>query len=133
MRNLLLAGILGLLSGGTVHPVAAQNPPQREPPLLQDYVAASVTAVPESLGFHPFYRKYTDALGIPILSSEKVPDAALLVARDIVNRMLAGRPDLRRAMMDRNWRVGVMAEAEITGDIPEHATGRGRARRPANR
>lgn len=90
--------------------------------LIREYAAAMVSPVPASLGFDPFYRKYADATGIPVLGSDKVPDEALLVARDIVNAMLAARPDLRRAMIDRNWRVAIMAETEITHDIPEHSS-----------
>ena len=89
--------------------------------LLPDYVAAIVGPVPASLGVDPFYRKYVDAFGIPVLASEKVPDDALLVARDIINSMLAKRPDLRTALMARNWRTGVIAEVEMTMDIPEYA------------
>ncbi|MGH7446405.1 MAG: hypothetical protein ACREK1_03360 [Longimicrobiales bacterium] len=59
-------------------------------------IAFSVTAPPPELGLDPFYRKYVDAHGIPIVTSEKVPDAALLMARDIVQFMLANRPDLRQ-------------------------------------
>ena len=89
--------------------------------LIPDYVSANIGPVPESLGVNPFYRKYTDAHGIPVLASEKVPDAALLVARDIVNTMLAGRPDLRKALIERKWRTGVIAEVEMTMDIPEYS------------
>jgi hypothetical protein len=64
--------------------------------LIHDYVAATVGPVPESLGVDRFYQKYVDAFGIPVLASTKVPDIALLVARDIVNTMLAIRPDLSR-------------------------------------
>jgi hypothetical protein len=89
--------------------------------LISDYVAAQFQPVPASLAVSPFYRKYVDAQGIPVLASEKVPDAALLVARDIVNSMLAMRPDLRKAMIARKWRTGVIAEVEMTMDIPEYA------------
>jgi hypothetical protein len=89
--------------------------------LISDYVKAQMLPVPESLGVSPFYKKYVDAQGIPVISSEKVPDAALLVARDIVNTMLAMRPDLRKAMIARRWRTGVIAEVEMTMDIPEYA------------
>jgi hypothetical protein len=89
--------------------------------LIADYVQAQMQPVPESLGVSPFYKKYVDAQGIPVISSEKVPDAALLVARDIVNSMLAARPDLRKAMIARKWRTGVIAEVEMTMDIPEYA------------
>jgi hypothetical protein len=92
----------------------------QEKPLIQDYVRAAISTPPPSLGLDPFYKKHTDALGIPILSSEKVPDAALLVARDIVIHMLAKRPDLRQEMIKKKMRVGVMAQSESTTDIPEH-------------
>lgn len=89
--------------------------------LISNYLKAVVGPVPESLGVSPFYKKYVDAQGIPVLSSEKVPDDALLVARDIVNTMLAARPDLRKALIARKWRTGVIAEVEMTMDIPEYA------------
>jgi hypothetical protein len=89
--------------------------------LISDYVKAQMLPVPESLGVSPFYKKYVDAQGIPVISSEKVPDAALLVARDIVNTMLAARPDIRKAMIARKWRTGVIAEVEMTMDIPEYS------------
>ena len=88
--------------------------------LIPDYVAAVVGPVPESLGLDPFYRKYVDANGIPVVSSEKAPDAALLVVRDIINTMLLIRPDLRASMIERGWRTGVIAETEMTMDIPEY-------------
>ena len=89
--------------------------------LITDYTKASIATVPESLGLNPFYKKYTDAMGIPVVASEKVPDAALLVARDIVNAMLAARSDIRKALIARHWRTGVIAEVEMTMDIPEYS------------
>jgi hypothetical protein len=35
--------------------------------------------------------------------------------------MLAARPDLRAALIARGWRTGVIAEVEMTMDIPEYA------------
>jgi hypothetical protein len=89
--------------------------------LISSYVRANIQPVPESLGVSPFYTKYVDADGIPVISSEKVPDDALLVARDIINSMLAKRPDVRQAMIARRWRTGVIAEVEMTMDIPEYS------------
>jgi hypothetical protein len=89
--------------------------------LITDYVAANVGPVPAELGVNAFYRKYVDAAGIPVVASDKVPDAALLVARDIVNSMLAARPDIRKALIARKWRTGVIAEVEMTMDIPEYS------------
>ena len=56
-----------------------------------------------------------------MISSERVPDDALLVARDIVISMLANRPDIRKAMIAKRWRTGVIGETEMTADIPEYA------------
>lgn len=88
-------------------------------PLIDDYVNTAVGVVPQTLSLDPFYKKYTDALGIAIVSSEKVPNAALLVARDIVIHMLAKRPDLREELIRKKMRVGVMAQSESTTDMPE--------------
>jgi hypothetical protein len=92
----------------------------RLPALLQDYIAFSVTAPPAALELDPFYRKYVDAHGIPVVTSAKVPDAALLMARDIVQFMLSNRPDLRRELIRKKWKLAIMAETEVTYDIPEH-------------
>jgi hypothetical protein len=102
--------------------VLAALPPAEAPakPLIRDYVSAVVAPPPASLGLDPFYRKYADALGIPVVGSEKVEDAALLVARDIVIHMLAARPDVRGALVASRWRIAVMAQTELTTDIPEH-------------
>jgi hypothetical protein len=87
--------------------------------LLKDYTSAVVTPPPSNVHVDPFYKKYVDALGIPVVSSEKSPDVALLVARDIVIHMLARRADLREALIAQNWRVAIMAQSENTTDIPE--------------
>ena len=62
-----------------------------------------VTEVPEAVrerfDLDPFYRKYLETKGFPILSSEKVSDEALIEAADIVDHMLDGRDDVRRAMV----------------------------------
>lgn len=99
-----------LASGQTV----AQNS------LVRDYMSIAITAPPDHVFADAFYKKYADALGIPVLSSNKVSDTALLVARDIVIHMLSKRPDLREAMIAQKWHVAIMAVSEMTTDIPEH-------------
>ena len=91
-----------------------------QPPLLKDFIAFSVTAPPAELELDPFYKKYANAQGIPIVSSEKTPDAALLMARDIVTFMLSERPDLRKELIRKRWKIAIMAQTEVTYDIPEH-------------
>lgn len=114
MRNFILV-LVTLLAAGVV----AQTQ-QQEKPLIQDYAKAVIVAPPAELGLDPFYKKHVNAQGIAISSSEKVPDSALLVARDIVIHMLAKRPDLRAEMVKKKMKVGVMAQSESTTDIPEH-------------
>lgn len=65
-----------------------------------------ITAPPASLNLDPFYTRYLDADGIPVTSSSKVPDEALIKARDIVVAMLSHRPDLTAALVARGQRVG---------------------------
>jgi hypothetical protein len=83
--------------------------------------AARLAAPPASLGLDPFYSKYLDAGGIPIIASARAPDAALQAARDIVDGMLAHRPDLRAELVRLGYRVAIMAESESTLDLPEQA------------
>lgn len=89
------------------------------PPIVTSFDAAMISAPPESLSLDPFYKKYTDAFGIPIVSSGKVADAALLMARDIVNYMLLKRPDVRDVMVGKKSRVLIMSIDEGETDLPE--------------
>lgn len=81
----------------------------------------AVVAPPAELGLAPFYRKYLDADGIPVLGSAVVSDAALRAACRIVRAMTGARTDVRDEMVARGARVAVMARTEVTTDIPEHA------------
>ena len=86
---------------------------------FQDFGRAMIGKPPAALALDPFYEKYVDAAGIPVTTSGRVPDVALLIARDIILEMLAGRPDLRERLVADHQRVGVMAIDEGTMDIPE--------------
>ena len=101
-------------TAGQAAPVSA-----KPAPLISSFSAAMVSVPPADLGLDPFYRKYADAFGIPVVSSEKVPDDALLVARDIVNFMLLKRPDVRDVMVGRKSRLLIMAATEFETDLPE--------------
>jgi len=105
-------------AGGAFGQVPGQEAAAK--PLVEDYARTMITAPPAALELDPFYKKYTDAIGIPIAASEKVPDNALLMARDIVNYMLAKRPDVRQAMIGRKARVCIMAQSEMQTDLPEY-------------
>ncbi len=80
-----------------------------------------ITAPPPSLTLDPFYVKYLDASGIPIVSSRVASDPALRAACRIVRAMVSARDDVYQAILRNRGRVGVMARTEMTTDIPEHA------------
>ena len=80
-----------------------------------------VTALPESLHQNPFYKKYLDADGIPVISSQNVSDAALVKAREIIIGMLSKRRDVAQKMIDRRCKVIVIGAKEQVCDIPEYA------------
>ena len=80
-----------------------------------------VTAPPATMKLDPFYSKYTEASGYPIVSSAKVNDYALKEAAHLIDMMLAHRPDVRQAMIDSGSRMIVMAHNEFTTDVPEHS------------
>lgn len=78
-----------------------------------------VAAPPTRYATDPFYARYVDAGGIPILSSARTPPRALLLAREIVLSMLAGRPDVAAELRRQGARIAIMAADEGTLDIPE--------------
>src|SRR5262245_56142063 len=81
--------------------------------------AIPVLRPPAALGLDPFYKKWVDAHGLPVVSSSRVPDAALLEARAIVLHMLERRPDVLARLAAARVRIAVMASTELTTDIPE--------------
>lgn len=95
--------------------------PETSRHLVTGYQQAMIAPPPQAFGVDSFYKKYTDAFGIPIVSSQKVPDDALLMARDIVNYMLVKRPDVRSTLVGQKARVLVMAESEMETDLPERS------------
>ncbi len=64
---------------------------------------------PAPPGFDPAYTKYVDAEGIPVLATAQASDSALLTVRDIVNEMLAKRPDARAELVSQGFRMVVTA------------------------
>ncbi|MBB3911506.1 glycoside hydrolase [Sphingomonas desiccabilis] len=87
---------------------------------IADYAVQAIRPPPSELNLDPFYKRYADAGGIPVIASAKVPDLALLNARDIATVMLLERPDIRQVLIARGTRVAIMAIDEGTVDLPEH-------------
>ena len=104
LHALILIALTGMLS---LHTLAQSS---------GSYV---VEPVPLTMYLDPFYEKYVDASGYPVVSSAKVNDYALLESAYIVDRMLAKRPDIRKAMVESGSRLIVMGYQEYSTDIPE--------------
>ncbi len=92
-----------------------------EDQVMEPVATLQVTSPPESLKASPFYRKYLDSGGLPILSSERVPDAALLRASELINHMLVYRSDIRKALVESGVRFVVIGAEEQVTDIPEYS------------
>lgn len=120
MKNIikLLAGILITVCACT--PVRKGNGDCEYELTADDSV--TIEAPPPELGFDPFYKKYTDANGIPIIGSHKVPDRTFWSASKIIEFLTEALPDeVMQSLTDRGTRIGIMARYEGTTDIPEHA------------
>ncbi len=102
---LLAAGFLALVLRGADSGPAITPPP---------------AALVESLKLDSFYKKHLSIHGLPILASEKVPDAALLEGAWILQQMLGARPEILEAMGRNKVRFAIMAHDEFTTSIPEH-------------
>ncbi len=81
-----------------------------------------ISTPPAELGLPAFYTKYVDVNGIPLISSRRVPDSALVAAHRTLYAMTGYlKPEILEAMIRSGARVAVMARYEGTTDIPEHA------------
>lgn len=80
-----------------------------------------VTPPPDSLHLPPFYKKYVDVNGLPLISSHRVPDSAFVAAHRTLYAMTTMLPKaVLDSMVARGTRVAIMARYEGTTDIPEH-------------
>ena len=77
--------------------------------------------LPSALGAEPFYSKHVSARGIPILSSSRVPDEALIAARDMTRGMFAHRPELAEWLAANDYRIAIISEDEALLDLPDKA------------
>lgn len=93
--------------------------------LLTEIWLTDVQPPPDSVrrafGLNRVYEKHVDVGGFPVIGSAKVRDEALLEAAFLIERMLEGRDDIRRAMIGNRTRFVVMATSEWTTDVPEHS------------
>jgi len=67
-----------------------------------------------------FYRKYMDVKGMPVVASADVADLALQRTYDIVTHVLAGRPDVIQAMVERGMYLTIIGKDQVYTDLPEN-------------
>jgi hypothetical protein len=71
-----------------------------------------------------FYKKYIDVKGLPVMASGEVVDLALQRTYEIVTHMLAGRPDILKAMVDQGMYLIVIGKDQVYTDMPEYRNSR---------
>jgi alpha-glucosidase len=85
----------------------------------------SVGTVPSdvrtSWKINTFYQKYTNANGIPILSSSAPSDRSLILACELVVEMVSKRDDVRLALIRNKTFFAMLGTNEKTNQIPEYA------------
>jgi len=80
-----------------------------------------VGSIPDTATFDPFYAKYCDGDGIPIISSENVPNLALQQAYYIIMNMLAPVPDIHQELVSNGVYFVVIGREEALTEIPEYS------------
>lgn len=76
----------------------------------------------ERLRLAESYTQYARAAeGIPVIATQRVRPEAIAEAVWLIDRMLARRPDVARAIARSPVRFVVMAHDEFTTDVPEHS------------
>ena len=84
-------------------------------------LAFKISSPPSGLGLDSFYKKYVDAAGIPIVSSWRVPDEALIKVAQMTTFFLNNLPaEVSENLKNNNVRVGILARYEGTTDMPEY-------------
>ena len=121
MKKIVSSGLLLFLAFVSFPALAGQSQTsQEQSPLIKDFGGALISTPPAKLMLDPFYVKYVDALGIPVIASAAVSDTAVLIARDIVIHMLTERPDIRHAMRVAGQKIGIIGKDQQMFDIPEY-------------
>lgn len=91
------------------------------PALAQRQVTAISDETREHYALHPYYKQILLADGLLIVSSDKVPAEGLEEAAYLIDQVLMGRDDLRKAIATAQIRLAIMNIDEFTTDVPEHA------------
>jgi hypothetical protein len=99
-----------------------------------DTAGLAVTPPPESFfekvrkrdrdAARAFYKKHLDVRGLPVVAAAEVADRALIRTHEIVTHMLAGRPDLLGALVERGMYLVIIGRDQVYTDLPENRNAR---------
>jgi len=87
----------------------------------EDRSGCMVTKPPIESGFDPFYEKYCEMDGIPIISSAAVDDLALQQTYYILQNLLAPIPYVRDKFLDLGVYFAIIGRFENQTTLPEYA------------
>ncbi len=79
---------------------------------------STLSPPPTTLKLDPFFRKYVDADGIPVVSNNSVDDAALLESKRLLEAAVPA--ELHGRFVSAGLRVELFDEAEGLKSLPEH-------------
>lgn len=71
-----------------------------------------------------FYKKHIDINGLSVAAAAQVSDLALERTCQIVTHMLAGRPDILNAMVQRGMYLVIIGKDQVYTDLPENRNAR---------
>lgn len=80
-----------------------------------------VTSPPAALTLDPFYAKYLDCGGISVIGSDAVSDEAFYRLKELLDKMLENRPDVRRQLAQDGNRFIIIGRTEQVTDVPDYA------------
>jgi dipeptidyl aminopeptidase/acylaminoacyl peptidase len=80
----------------------------------------AIVSEPDREAARRFYKKCLEVDGMPIVAGEAVTDRALARTREIVGHMLAGRPDIIRAMIQSKMYLIIIGKDQLYTEMPEY-------------
>jgi alpha-glucosidase len=112
----LAVALAAFILGDPLHAQANAYPPVTAPP---ESFFAKVREKDRDAA-RAFYKKYLDVQGMPVVASAEVADLALQRTYEIVTHLLAGRPDVIKAMVDRSMYLTIIGKDQVYTDLPEN-------------
>lgn len=83
------------------------------------YTTCAVTEPPEGVSLDPFYAKYVNCSGIPVVGSNNVSELSLLRADSLIAFMLSDISEVRDKMISNGVYMVLVADGEDFSDLPE--------------